>query len=146
MMNGSIPSHLQRIASHVEDHEFDNPDFITVIKVIWHVLKSFRTERAGWIIGSAFILLMLWGTHGKVELLNVIWPAWPAVTVDHGLGPSLIPGMDLFNRSLADGWWRASRPCNPDTVSPYCTPTEPACTARRTIARNSPALARRANI
>jgi len=96
-MNQSVPSRLQRIASHVEDSEFDNPDFITVIKVIWHVLKSFRTERAGWIIGSAFILLMLWGTHGKVELLNVVWPAWPPVTVDPGLGPSLIPGIRWGN-------------------------------------------------
>jgi hypothetical protein len=44
--------------------------------VIWHTLKSFRTERAGWIIGSAFFLIMLWGYQGNVDLLGLIVLGW----------------------------------------------------------------------
>lgn len=45
--------------------------------ILWDVVKSifalFR-ERPAQIIGSAFVLIMLWGYHGEVELLNRLMP------------------------------------------------------------------------
>jgi len=69
-----MPSLLGRINTDPDEVEIANPDYITVLKVIWRSIRSFFRERPGQILGSAFILILMWGTHGQVELLRTIWP------------------------------------------------------------------------
>jgi hypothetical protein len=84
-----------------DEVELAQPDFLTVFKVVWFSIRSFFTERPGQIIGSAFILLMIWGTHGKLELLGRIWPDWRGPGVALGNRPQLIPGLPWDNELIA---------------------------------------------
>ena len=69
------------------------PDILTFFKVIWCSIKEFFVERPGQIIGSAFILIMLWGTHGNLELLEWVWDGWRAPGTDLTTRPEIIPGV-----------------------------------------------------
>jgi len=88
---------LARIAEGIDEQELEHPTFITPFKLVWHSIRRFFTERPGQIIGSAFLLIMLWGYHGELELLTKIWPEY--VGPGRGLSdpasprPSLIPGI-----------------------------------------------------
>lgn len=62
--------------SDIDEVELDQPDFITVIKIIWHTVRDAIAHPFGRILFTAFLLLMLWGQHGNLELLHEIWPEW----------------------------------------------------------------------
>jgi hypothetical protein len=62
--------------SPVSDAELDAPTIKTVLKVIWNTLARVFHDPVGMVLGSTFVLLMLWGTHGKVELLSLAWDGW----------------------------------------------------------------------
>ncbi len=66
---------------------FQDPTFSTVLKLIWGSIKTFFKERPGQIIGSAFLLIMLWGFHGNLEILNFVIPDWS------------YPGVDIYSRA-----------------------------------------------
>lgn len=85
----------------VDEVELKQPDFLTVLKLAWCTVRDFLIERPGRIIGSAFILLMLWGTHGKLELLGAVWPAWRGPGVDVGSRPRLISGVPWDNELIS---------------------------------------------
>jgi hypothetical protein len=65
---------LPEFSDDLDEAELRDPTFITVIRVIWHSIRSFFVERPGQIIGSTFILIMAWGTHGRLELLGYFCP------------------------------------------------------------------------
>jgi len=88
-------------SNNLDDVELEQPDFITVFKVVWFSIRSFFMERPGQIIGSSFILLMLWGTHGKLELLGLIWPSWRGPGVDLGNRPRLLPWVPWDNELIS---------------------------------------------
>ena len=58
-------SSFVRFTEELDDAELQQPNFLTVLKLVWHSIRGFFVERPGQIIGSAFILLMLWGYHGQ---------------------------------------------------------------------------------
>jgi Type II CAAX prenyl endopeptidase Rce1-like len=88
-------------STDVPEGELETPTFITLLKVVWNVIRTFPKERAGQIIGSAFILLMLWGYHGNLELLKLIVPGWRGPGVDIGSRPVLIPGVPWDNELIS---------------------------------------------
>jgi len=90
-----------RFSEDFDDSELNNPNLLTVLKVIWHSISGFFVERPGQIIGSAFILLMLWGYHGQLELLKVIWPQWRGPGKDLAERPRLIPGIPWDNELIS---------------------------------------------
>jgi hypothetical protein len=92
---------LPEFSDDLSEAELRDPTFITVIRVIWHSIRSFFIERPGQIIGSTFIVIMLWGTHGRLELLGYIWPDWRGPGVDIGNRPSLIPGVPWDNELIS---------------------------------------------
>ncbi len=94
---------FSRCSELIDDVEYGNPTFMTVLKILWCSVSSFVVERPGQIIGSAFILLMLWGTHGKLELLRFIVPGWRGPGVDIGSRPQLIPGVP-WDHELISFW------------------------------------------
>jgi len=73
--------------------EYENPSVVTILKLIWNTVAGLFREPIGVVIALTFVVLMLWGYHGEVELLKWIWPAW------HGPGspvegrPQLLPGI-----------------------------------------------------
>lgn len=92
-----------RFASGLDEAELEEPDFVTVLKVVWFSIRSFRVERPAQIIGSAFSLLMLWGTHGKLELLALILPGWRGPGVDVGNRPQILPWIP-WDHELISFW------------------------------------------
>jgi hypothetical protein len=94
---------FSRCAEEINEIEYRQPTFSTVYRIIWCSISSFIVERPGQIIGSAFILLMLWGTHGKLELLGYIVPGWRGPGVDIGSRPQLIPGVP-WDHELISFW------------------------------------------
>jgi hypothetical protein len=85
----------------VPEPELEAPTFSTLLNVVWNVIRTFPVERTGQIIGSAFILLMLWGYHGNLDLLKVILSAYRGPGVDIGSRPVLIPGVPWDNELIS---------------------------------------------
>src|SRR3972149_6918211 len=92
-----------RFAIELDEIELEQPDFITVLKVVYFSVRSFLTERPAIIIGLGFILIMAWGTHGNLELLGLILPSWRGPGVDIGSRPQLIPGIP-WDQELISFW------------------------------------------
>ena len=82
-----------QIRESPDEVELEQPDFVTVLKLVWQTIYSFRAERPAQIIGSTFFLLMLWGFHGQLELLKLVWPDWRGPGSDVGSRPQLLPGV-----------------------------------------------------
>jgi membrane protease YdiL (CAAX protease family) len=60
---------------------------------VWQSIHSFFVEKPGQIIISAFILIMVWGTHGRMELLTLVWPDWLGPGSNPAARPVLIAGI-----------------------------------------------------
>lgn len=90
-----------RFTAAIDEAELEQPGFVTVLKVVWQSIRSFFTERPGQIIGLTFLLIMLWGTHGKLELLHLIWPAYRGPGIDLGHRPQLLPGIPWDNELIS---------------------------------------------
>ena len=90
MPNDKKQSLRSRMAGDFDEVELSEPDFITIIKLVWHVIKSFFKERPGQIMGSAFILIMLWGYHGELDLLKFLWKGWVTPGTEQGIRAPLI--------------------------------------------------------
>src|SRR3972149_4317211 len=88
-------------ATGVTEEELTAPSFVTVLKVVWNSIRTFRVERTAQIVGSAFILLMLWGYHGNLELLRLVVPGWRGPGVDIGARPQLIRGLSWDNELIS---------------------------------------------
>ncbi len=83
-------SFASRMADDFDEVELNQPDYLTVIKLVWHVIRSFFKERPAMVIGSAFILIMLWGYHGELDLLKYFWKGWVTPGTDPGMRTQLI--------------------------------------------------------
>jgi len=92
-----------QLGGGVSEVELENPTFRTVLKVVWHSLRTFRMERTAQIVGSAFFLLMLWGYHGNLDLLRFILPTWSAPGENI---PGRVPilGFVPWDRELVSFW------------------------------------------
>lgn len=102
MASKSFASRLAGIfTTDVPEAELEAPTFSTLLKVVWNVIRTFPVERTGQIIGSAFILLMLWGYHGNLDLLKLVLPAYRGPGVDIGSRPVLIPGVPWDNELIS---------------------------------------------
>lgn len=66
-------------------------------------LRPFFVERPGQILLSAIVLLMLWGTHGKLELLGLAVPGWRGPGSDPATRPRLLPGVP-WDHELISFW------------------------------------------
>ncbi len=90
-------------AHEVDESELRQPKFSTAARLVWYSSRLFFIERAGQIIGSAFILVMLWGYHGELELLKLVWPDWRGPGKELGSRPELIPGIP-WDHELISFW------------------------------------------
>jgi len=92
---------FSKLGESIDEAELDQPGFATVVKVVWQSVCSVFKERPGQIISLAFILIMLWGTHGKIELLHLIWPDYRGPGIDIGRRPQLLPGIPWDNELIS---------------------------------------------
>jgi hypothetical protein len=79
--------------SPIAEDELDNPTFLTVLKLIWNTVARMFHDPVAMILGSAFVLLMLWGPHGNLELLGKIWSGWQGPGSDPSSRVSIIQGI-----------------------------------------------------
>lgn len=66
-------------------------------------IRPFLVEKPGQILLSAMILLMLWGTHGKLELLGRLVAGWRGPGSDPATRPSLLPAVP-WDQELISFW------------------------------------------
>jgi len=69
----------------IPEEELDQPSWKTVLKMIRNTALLLFHDRVGIVLGSAFVLLMVWGPEGTVPLLRKAATAWQ---------PSCVPGVD----------------------------------------------------
>lgn len=84
---------LRSVREDFDPVELAQPDFVTVLKLVWHMAVSVLREKPGQILASAFFLLMVWGFQGKLELLQLVLPAYWGPGAGIGTRPQLIPGI-----------------------------------------------------
>ncbi len=58
------------------EQELEGPSLKTLLKLIYNTLAWLFHDPAGMVLGSTFLLLMLWGPHGNLELLGLVWKGW----------------------------------------------------------------------
>jgi hypothetical protein len=77
----------------LDERELDDPTFGTLAKLVWNtVLRLFR-DPVGILIGSAFLVIMLWGQHGELDLLGAVWSGWEGPGSDPEARAEIIPGV-----------------------------------------------------
>jgi hypothetical protein len=77
----------------VTETELERPGVRTVLKLIYNGLARLFHDPIGMILGSAFVLLMLWGPHGKIDLLPLVWGGWHGPGSDPATRAHIIPGV-----------------------------------------------------
>lgn len=82
-----------KVEGKADEVEIAQPDFISVIKFIYFSFHKVLTQKPGIILLSSMLLLMLWGFHGKFELLQKIWSDYRGPGQDIGNRPQLIQGI-----------------------------------------------------
>lgn len=92
-----------RLAPDVSEAELQSPTFTTVFRAIWGSLRTFWHERPAAIVGSAFVLLMMWGYHGNLELLKLALPVWSAPGQDIATRATILPFVP-WDRELISFW------------------------------------------
>ena len=60
----------------IPDDELAHPRVRTVFKLIGATLSLLVRDPIGRVVGSTFVLLMLWGYHGRIELLGLVTKQW----------------------------------------------------------------------
>lgn len=66
-------------------------------------LRPFLFEKPGQILLSAMVLLMLWGTHGRLELLRSVIAGWRGPGSDPGSRPRLLAAVP-WDHELISFW------------------------------------------
>lgn len=85
----------------LREDEVDAPGAATVLRFIYHVFVRIFHDPAGMILGSTFLLLMLWGYHGRVELLGLVTDDWKGPGTWIAGRPQLIPGLPWDQEAIS---------------------------------------------
>jgi membrane protease YdiL (CAAX protease family) len=78
----------------VTEDELERPSVRAILRLIYNTLVRLFHDPIGMLLASAFFLIMLWGPHGNLELVGLVWDGWrgPGHAADPGRG-SIIPGI-----------------------------------------------------
>ncbi len=75
--------------TEVTERELERPNLWTVVKlVVQTVLRP-----VGIVLLSSFLLIMVWGQHGGLQLLNKVWDGWRGPGSDPDARDRIIPGV-----------------------------------------------------
>ncbi|WP_162932281.1 CPBP family glutamic-type intramembrane protease [Solimonas sp. K1W22B-7] len=61
--------------------------------LIWNAFAGPLRDPKGLLLGSAIVALMLWGYHGNLELLGMLWDGWAGPGSDPSARARIIPGI-----------------------------------------------------
>jgi hypothetical protein len=75
------------------ESELENPTLATVGKLLYNTVVRFLHDQTAAIIGSAFLVLMLWGYHGNLQLLGQFWSGWKGPGSDPATRAHIISGL-----------------------------------------------------
>ena len=84
-------SHPRPVA--VTEAELESPRLLTVFKLLYNSLVRLFHDPIGMILGSAFFLIMLWGSHGKFDLLTWLWSGWQGPGSNPAARAHILPGI-----------------------------------------------------
>ncbi len=83
MSNGTLGKQIQPRSEDkfprpipIDEAELANPKILTVLRLVYNTIVRVFHDPVGMIIGSGFILIMLWGTHGKLDIVGALWDGW----------------------------------------------------------------------
>lgn len=60
--------------------ELAAPRIRTVLRLIWNTIAWVLHDPAAMGIALGFLMLMVWGSHGRLELLGLVWKGWAPFT------------------------------------------------------------------
>ena len=77
----------------ISEAELERPSVRTLLKLICNTVARVFHDPVGMILGSAFFLIMLWGPHGNLELLGLIWNGWKGPGSAPAARGRILPGI-----------------------------------------------------
>jgi Type II CAAX prenyl endopeptidase Rce1-like len=77
----------------VSEHELEHPTITTIGKLLYNTPVRFLHDRVAAILGSSFLVLMLWGQHGNLELLHGLWSGWKGPGSDPATRGDIVAGI-----------------------------------------------------
>ena len=77
----------------VSEAGLEHPTVLTVLKLIYNSLARLFHDPIGMILGSAFVLLMLWGSHGTLDLVTWLWKGWQGPGSNPAARAHILPGV-----------------------------------------------------
>lgn len=78
--------------------------FLAVVTTVWYSFRCLLTEKPGQILSSSILLVALWGGHGRLQLLQEVWPAYQGPGFKPGtIRQQLIPGIP-WDHELISFW------------------------------------------
>jgi hypothetical protein len=102
-IKGQARQFFDRFLGDFDEDELNNPDLGTVFELVWFSIKRFFVEKPGIIIGTTFVLIMLWGYHGNLELLRFVLPNWVGPGAGPGERGQILPGIP-WDQELISFW------------------------------------------
>ncbi len=73
--------------------ELTHPTVLTVLKLTYNAFARMFHDPAGMLLGSAFLLLMIWGPHGRLDWLSYLWAGWQGPGSDPSARAVILPGI-----------------------------------------------------
>lgn len=75
------------------ESDLARPTVVTVLKLTYNAFARMFHDAAGMILGSAFLLLMVWGPHGRLDWLSYLWSGWRGPGSDPLARGVILPGI-----------------------------------------------------
>jgi hypothetical protein len=77
----------------IPDTELDAPRIRTVLRLIWNTIAWVIHDPAAMGVTVGFLVLMLWGWHGRLEIVRELWDGWRPFAETPGDRARIIPGI-----------------------------------------------------
>lgn len=77
----------------LRDGELERATPLPFLKVVYNAVARLFHDRVGIILASAFVLILIWGQHGKVQLLGQLWDGWDPTAENPKQRDEVIPGI-----------------------------------------------------
>jgi hypothetical protein len=81
------------VAAPVSEHELEHPTLWTIPRLVRDTLVALVRDPTGILVASAFLVLMLWGFHGSLDLLGVVWSGWEGPGSDPATRTRILHGV-----------------------------------------------------
>lgn len=85
----------------VSEAEMDRPTVGFVLKLIWNSLVRVFHDPVGMILASGFALIMVWGYHGRLEILGRLWEGWKGPGSPPEGRARILPGVPWDQEALS---------------------------------------------